>query len=163
MRGIESIKTQPAGGDLVEHRCFDVRMAVIAGLLPAVIVPHQQHEIRRRGYGEHRTENDECPPQQQTLDTDSMKFEATTKAGPQRRRRVNVSPNDCGSKVQHGMLVDNRESRGRALVKTNRGAGPSLRSGHGSGDQTAYSATAVAAARRTSATPVTRPLRTRIE
>ena len=47
MRGVEAIEPQAGGGDLIEHRRLDVRMAVVAGLLPAVIVAHEQDDVRR--------------------------------------------------------------------------------------------------------------------
>src|SRR2546422_3861156 len=48
MRGVEAVHSQSRRGYLVQHGRFDVRMTVVAGLLPAVIVAHQQHDVRRR-------------------------------------------------------------------------------------------------------------------
>jgi len=47
MGGIEAIEPQSGGGDLVEHGRLDMRMAVVAGFLPAVVVAHQQDDTHR--------------------------------------------------------------------------------------------------------------------
>lgn len=45
MGGVESIEPQSGGGNLIKYRRFCVRMAVVARLLPAVIVTHEQHDV----------------------------------------------------------------------------------------------------------------------
>ena len=45
MAGIKCVKPQPGGGHFIEYGRLDVRMAVVAGLLPAVIVAHQQDDV----------------------------------------------------------------------------------------------------------------------
>ena len=52
MRGVEAIEPQARRGDLIEHRRLHVRVAVVAGLLPAVVVAHQQDDVRPRLGGE---------------------------------------------------------------------------------------------------------------
>ena len=46
--GVEAIEPQARRGDLVEHGRLDVRMAVVAGLFPAVIVAHHQDDVGKR-------------------------------------------------------------------------------------------------------------------
>ena len=45
MRGVEALEPQAGGGHLVEHRRLEMRMAVVAGLLPAVVVAHQEDDV----------------------------------------------------------------------------------------------------------------------
>src|SRR4029434_4448727 len=54
--GVKAFHPKTCRGHLVEHGRFDVGMAVVAGLLPAVVVAHQKNDIRRRGDGKRWTE-----------------------------------------------------------------------------------------------------------
>ena len=45
MRGVEILEAKSGGGDLIEHRRLHVRVPVVAGLLPAVIVAHEQDDV----------------------------------------------------------------------------------------------------------------------
>ena len=55
MGGVKAIQPQPRRGDLVQHRRFHMRMAVVAGFLPAVIVAHEEDDVRSRLGGEEGT------------------------------------------------------------------------------------------------------------
>src|SRR5574340_1453352 len=43
--GVEAVEAQAARGHIVEYRRANVRMAVIAGFVPAVIVAHAQNDV----------------------------------------------------------------------------------------------------------------------
>src|SRR5262245_33236910 len=49
---IEAVKPQARSRHLVERGRLDVRMAVITRFLPAMIVPHHQHDVGRLGEGD---------------------------------------------------------------------------------------------------------------
>ena len=49
MSSVEAVEPQTGGGDLVEDGRFDVGMAVVAGLFPAVVVAHEEDDVRWGG------------------------------------------------------------------------------------------------------------------
>src|SRR5438093_8236588 len=48
VRSVKAVHPQTGRGYFVEHGRFDMRSAVVAGLLPAVIVAHEEHNVRCR-------------------------------------------------------------------------------------------------------------------
>ena len=46
MTGIKMIKPKACSRHFIEHRCLEVWMAVVTGLRPAVVIAHQQDDIR---------------------------------------------------------------------------------------------------------------------
>ena len=46
MGGIETIESQAGRGHLIEHRRFQIRMTVVTGFLPTVVVSHEQDDVR---------------------------------------------------------------------------------------------------------------------
>src|SRR5438874_1501323 len=59
MPGVEAVESQSGGGDFIELGCAHMRMSIVAGLFPAVIVTHEEHDVRQLGCGEHRTQGAE--------------------------------------------------------------------------------------------------------
>src|SRR5262245_26120708 len=45
MGRMETIKPQSRGSHFIEHRCLHMRMAVVAGLFPAMIVAHHEYKV----------------------------------------------------------------------------------------------------------------------
>jgi hypothetical protein len=54
MRGVESPELQAGGRHFIEHRGFDMGVAVVSGFLPAVVIAHHEDDVRRCCQGEER-------------------------------------------------------------------------------------------------------------
>ncbi len=56
MRRVETVEAQPARGERVEVRGLEFGVTVVAGVAPALIVGHHEHDVRtrRRAGGETR-------------------------------------------------------------------------------------------------------------
>ncbi len=42
---VEAVEAQTGSGHLVEDGCFEIRMSVIAGLAPALVVGHDEDDV----------------------------------------------------------------------------------------------------------------------
>src|SRR5690606_24377297 len=46
MRSIEAVKAEAGASHPVKHGSFHMRMAVVTGLLPSVVIAHHEHDVR---------------------------------------------------------------------------------------------------------------------
>ena len=59
MRRVKPLQPQPLRRHFIEHRRIHMRMSVVARLLPAMIIPHHEDDIRLRPSGEQRAKSEE--------------------------------------------------------------------------------------------------------
>jgi hypothetical protein len=50
--GVEAIQSQSGGGQRVEVRRLQLRVTVVSGIAPALIIGHDQHDVWLWGFGD---------------------------------------------------------------------------------------------------------------